>query len=243
MGDYITHYVLEPATPIADAIAASAAVPGAIGPLTIRSDEYKWHRYEGGQLVPASTSGKRYALWDGGVYDNLGVEPLFKPGGGFRDGFDFLLVSDASAPLSLDFRNLKRVLMPWRRALRLVDVAMEQVRGLRARSLVAELQRSPDAGAYVRIGNTVEEICGAVGRNAPVGTKLTDAEVAQAGRFKTTLRRLRLDEFELLLRHGFEAGNATLATRQATKFSYEAAPVIQGFTEGAGYQGELDRMG
>ena len=78
MGDYVTNYVLEPAMPIADAIAASAAVPGLIGPLAIRSDEYDWHRYEKGRLVAASTPAKRYALWDGGVYDNLGVEPLFQ---------------------------------------------------------------------------------------------------------------------------------------------------------------------
>lgn len=82
--------------------------------------------------MAGSTPANRYALGDGGVYDNLGVESLFKPGGGFRDGFDFLVVSDASAPLSLDIGRVKRVLMPWRRTLRLVDVATEQVQGQRA---------------------------------------------------------------------------------------------------------------
>ena len=222
MGDYVTNYVLDPPTPIADAIAASAAVPGAIGPLTIRSADYDWHRYEKGQPVAGSTPAKRYALWDGGVYDNLGVEPLFKPGGGFRDGFDFLLVSDASAPLSLQDVSVKRRLTPWRRALRLVDVATEQVRGLRARSLIAEFQRRPEAGAYVRIGNTVEAVYRAVRRVPPAGAKLEDADVARAEGFKTTLRRLSREEFELLRRHGFEVANATLATRQGDRFSYRA---------------------
>ena len=224
MGDYVTNYVLEPAMPIADAIAASAAVPGLIGPLAIRSDEYDWHRYEKGRLVVASTPAKRYALWDGGVYDNLGVEPLFKPGGGFRDGFDFLVVSDASAPLSLEHGRLKRILMPWCRALRLVDVATEQVRGMRARSLISEFERSPDAGAYLRIGNTVEEIYGAVRRNAPMGDHLEATDVARAECFKTTLRRMSLEEFDLLMRHGFEVANATMATRQAARFCYKALP-------------------
>ena len=71
MGDYKTNYVLKPATLIADAIAASAAVPGAIGPLAIRSDDYDWHCYENGHPVAGSTPMKRYALWDGDVYDNL----------------------------------------------------------------------------------------------------------------------------------------------------------------------------
>ncbi|MDE0061493.1 MAG: patatin-like phospholipase family protein, partial [Gammaproteobacteria bacterium] len=200
MGDYVTNYVLKPVTPIADAIAASAAVPGVIGPLTIRSDNYHWHRYKRGQLVAGSTPAKRYALWDGGVYDNLGVEALFKPGGGFRDGFDFLVVSDASAPLSLDDEMVRRVLMPWRRALRLVDVATEQARGLRARSLVAEFQRSPEAGVYLRSGNTVDAVYGAVGREAPAGTHLGEVDVVRGERFKTTLRRLSGEEFELLRR-------------------------------------------
>ena len=224
MGDYITNYVLDPATPIADATAASAAVPGAIGPLAIRSADYDWHRYKNGQPVTGSTPAKRYALWDGGVYDNLGVEPLFKPGGGFREGFDFLVVSDASAPLPLDDNRVKRVLMPWRRALRLMDVAMAQVRGLRARSLIAEFERSPEAGVYLRIGNTVEAVYGAVQRKPPAGAKLEDADVARAERFKTTLRRLSIEEFDLLRQHGFDVANATLATRQPERFSYRAVP-------------------
>ena len=218
MGDYITNYVLEPETLIADAVAASAAVPGAIGPLTIRSRDYEWHRYEDGQIVQAPTPAKRYALWDGGIYDNLGVEPLFKPGGGFRDGFDFLVVSDASAPLALDPFSPKRKLIPWRRTLRLVDIATEQVRGLRARALIAEFQRSPNAGVYLRIGNAVREIFEAVGQEVPRNDCLSDEDVRAAARFKTTLRRLTSTEFDLLLQHGFEVANATLATRQPAQF-------------------------
>ena len=182
MGDYLTNYVLDPPTPIAHAVAASAAVPGAIGPLAIRSADYDWHRYEGRQLVTGSTPAKRYALWDGGVYDNLGVEPLFKPGGGFRDGFDFLLVSDASAPLSLEVDSVRRWLTPWRPAFRLVNVATEQIRGLRARSLITEFQRRPETGVYVRIGNTVEAVYRAVHRTAPTGAKLGAGRCRQGRR-------------------------------------------------------------
>ena len=223
MGDYVTHYVLEPATPIADAIAASAAVPGLIGPLVIRSGDYAWHRYENGGLVPAATPAQRYELWDGGVYDNLGLEPLYKPGGGFREGFDFLLASDASAQLGLAPRSLRRAIKPAHRTLRLVDVATEQVRGLRARSLVAHFTRAPDTGAYLRMGNTVEQIYAEVGRVAPSGDYLSAGEVEDAGRFATTLRRLTSEEFGLLARHGFEVANATLATRQGGRFSSRAA--------------------
>ena len=224
MGDYLTQYVVRPATPIADAMAASAAVPGLIGPLVIRSGDYDWHRYEDGELVPTSTLAKRYELWDGGVYGNLGVEPLFKPGDGFRDGFDFLIVSDASAPLSLDPRTFRRAIKPGHRTLRLIDVATDQVRGMRARSVVAELTRRRDAGAYLRIGNTLESIFGAVGRAVPKGRHMSSASVNRASTLATTLRRLTCSEFDMLIQHGFEVSNATLATRQGSLFDYKTSP-------------------
>ena len=225
MGDYLTHYVVEPDVPISDAIAASAAVPGLIGPLVIRSSRYRWNRYEGSELVPASTPLERYELWDGGVYDNLGVEPLFKSGGGFREGFDLLLVSDASSPLGIDPRTLKRMIKPGHRTLRLVDIATDQVRGLRSRAVVAEFRRKRDAGAYFRMGNTVERIYTAAGLSAPPGDYLSGEDVEREATFPTTLRRLTPSEFTRLCRHGFEVADATLATRLPAHFHPVPQPV------------------
>ncbi len=224
MGDYITRYVLDPDIPISDAVAASAAVPGLIGPLAVRTSRFQWNRYEGRELVPASTPLKRYELWDGGVYDNLGVEPLFKSGGGFREGFDLLLVSDASAPLGIDPRTLKRMIRPAHRTLRLVDIATDQVRGLRARAVVTEFMSKRYAGAYFRMGNTVEQIYSAAGRSAPLGEFLTGEDVEREAAFPTTLRRLTPSEFARLRRHGFEVADATLATRLDDLFLHQVDP-------------------
>ena len=221
MGDYVTKYVLKPVTPIADVIAASAAVPGLIGPYTIHSNEYKWFQITGQRKTPTTTPLQRYRLWDGGVYDNLGLEALFKPNGGYRDGFDFLIVSDASARFSLDTPSLISRLKPGRRTLRLIDVATEQIRGLRARSLVEGFERGDCAGAYLRIGNTVQKILSDVGLSSPVTTCLSNAAVTTVANFKTTLRRLSSDEFDLIVQHGFEVANATLATRVPKRFRYE----------------------
>ena len=224
MGDYLSHYVLAPDIPIADAIAASAAVPGLIGPLVIRSERYHWHRYEGGQLVPTSTPATRYELWDGGVYDNLGLEPLFKPSGGFRDGFDLLLVSDASAPLELNPRTPNRILRPAHRVLRLVDIASDQVRGLRSRAVVAEFARDVATGVYFRIGTTAEKIYTAVGWAAAPGNHLAAGDVSRAATFPTTLRRLTQPEFNRIHRHGFEVADGTLATRLTSRFVHQGFP-------------------
>lgn len=219
MGDYRTNYVVAPVFPIAEAIASSAAVPGLIGPLVIRSKEFEWSRYEGDQLVPAGPAASRFELWDGGVYDNLGTESLFKPAGGCREGIDFLIVSDASAALDFSPRSLKRALKPGHRALRLVDIATDQVRGLRARTLVAEFARGRVAGTYLRMGNTSAEIYSAAGLHAPAGDYLTKSAAQQAATFPTMLRQLSNDEFELLCRHGYEVADATLASRQPNHFT------------------------
>ena len=219
MGDYRTNYVVAPVFPIAEAIASSAAVPGLIGPLVIRSREFEWSRYEQGQLVPGEPAAARFELWDGGVYDNLGTESLFKPAGGCRDGIDFLIVSDASAALDMSLRSLKRTLKPGHRTLRLVNIATDQVRGLRARTMVAEFSSGRMNGAYLRMGNTAEEIYSAAKLQAPTGSFLTKSSAQKAANFPTTLRRLRNEEFEMLCRHGYEVADATLASRQPDRFT------------------------
>ena len=106
MGDYVTHYVLEPETPIADAIAASAAVPGVIGPLAVRSDGIRMAPLRGWPARTSVDAGETLRpVGRGGSTTTWALNRCSSPAGGFRDGFDFLLVSDASAPLSLDPRR------------------------------------------------------------------------------------------------------------------------------------------
>ena len=102
---------------------------------------------------------------------------------GFREGFDLLLVSDASARLGLDPRTLKRMIKPARRTLRLVDIATHQVRGLRSRAVVAKFRDKRDAGAYFRMGNTVERIYAATGRCTPPGDYLSREDVEREATF------------------------------------------------------------
>ena len=88
-------------------------------------------------------------LWDGGVYDNLGFEALFKPrGDGLRNGLDFLIVSDASGGL----RTARRA--RFQRVKRLVDIASDQVRSLRARMLFGHFASRSNTGVYLRMGQS-----------------------------------------------------------------------------------------
>ncbi|QDS94446.1 Patatin-like phospholipase [Roseimaritima multifibrata] len=210
MGDYQTKYITDPDFSLSHALAASAAVPGLIGPLVIRSRRYRWSEYRDDRWRSIEPKYRRLHLWDGGVYDNLGVESLFKPGEGLREGTDFLIVSDASRPLSSDSRQSRWSPEYLRATLRLVDVATDQVRSLRTRMLINHFKQNPGSGAYLRLGRATKKT---YARNNIDGKpSLTDEEVKRVALIETTLRRLTHSEFSLLFRHGYEVADATLST-------------------------------
>ena len=209
MGDYATGYVASPRIPIAQAVAASSAVPGLVGSLKLTTRSFDWFAYDKtGMPQPHTPKFRTFTLWDGGVYDNLGVEALFKPSANYRDGFDFLIVSDASAPLETETRTL-------RAPRRLLDVATDQVRSLRARAVVSHLQRNAGTGAYLKIGNTEEHIYREA--NCPAmlecisNNSLRASDVRATANIGTTLRRFTEHEYDLLFAHGYQVADATLS--------------------------------
>ncbi|QDT08937.1 hypothetical protein K239x_08800 [Planctomycetes bacterium K23_9] len=210
MGDYQTKYVNDPDFRLSHALAASAGVPGLIGPLIAKLRDYQWSEYQDDQWQSIAPKYKRMHLWDGGVYGNLGVESLFKPGDGLREGTDFLIVCDASRPLSNETRQSR-----WRpgylaASMRLVDVATDQVRSLRAQMLMDYFKQNPGSGAYLRLGLNTKRVYSRNNLNGQ--STLSDDEVREVAGIETTLRRLTHNEFSLLSRHGFEVADATLSS-------------------------------
>lgn len=222
MGDYKLGYVKTPNIALVDAMTASAGFPGLIGPLILNTHDYQWFKYEGQQEVPIEPPFRKLHLWDGGLYDNLGVEPLFKVAGGkYRDEINFLIVSDASPGLALAQRSRN----PLFRAYRLIEIVMEQVRGLRARTIVDQLSREVNRGVYLKMGNTVPTILTKSGVPDEVISRTTqtcldDPQVRTAVQFATTLRRLSEKEYDLLFQHGWEVADATLRSRCPTLFDH-----------------------
>lgn len=222
MGDYKTNYVVNPSFPVADAIAASAAVPGLIGPLGLRTSGYKWKKYVSWgskDMEDTKPNFKKLHLWDGGVYDNLGIEALHKPSEGLREGIDFLIVSDASMwlPKADGFR--KRF---GKHFIRLVDIATDQVRSIRARTLYDFFSRNQESGVFLRMGYTVSDIYKQAKKENPDIGKLnclSASQVQEVGNFKTTLRRVNKDEFALIYRHGYEVADATLCAYLPDSYS------------------------
>ena len=134
------------------------------------------------------TSKKWDEFWYGEVYDNLGVEALFKLGVGFRDGIDFLLESETGVSLPTVLRRSRHVASPVRQVVRLVEAATKRVRELRARCVVAEFGQSPGTGVRTFTGVTVEGTYAAMALPL-LGRESRCAAVARpAERLPTTLR-------------------------------------------------------
>lgn len=191
IGEYTLGYTSAVRFPLASALAVSAAFPGGFGPLTLETDRYVWRKREWN--APAETAEstippyRRLHLYDGGVYDNMGLEPFFDAGRqALKQDGCYLICSDAGAPLAQGFDigplnvfRLKRV----------ADIMSDQSRSLRVRTLVHYLQQSPSAGAYLGI-------------NMPFLSSKNCSLATFASSFPTTLRRLNADEFDKLAAHG-----------------------------------------
>lgn len=211
MGDYSIGYVEKPDIPISDVMAASAGFPILIGPYSLKTGNYQWtpSTYAKSEWQPPDGT---IHLWDGGVYDNLGLESIFKPdnGGTLSDGLDCMIVSNASPSIGhyrkrsgFSAHNLKRLL----------DISMDQVTALRSR-MVMDFIVQNEQGMYIKIGNSAEKIatdskCPESLKRELIAACLSEQEAERAMSYPTTLRKPTDDDYELLLRHGFEVADCT----------------------------------
>ena len=204
VGDYSIGYSDSNKFPLCQALAVSAALPGGIGPLVIHSEEYSWRKRrhwndpsDSEQIVEPEF--RKLHIYDGGVYDNLGSEPLFDPGRGSPKYDDLVLfVSDAGAPLKQGFSNSKA--NPFRLK-RILDISMEQARALRVRSLMTYLRENPGAGAYMMIGQDPREVLGDFHHK---GAWQSEAEIRSSAEYSTNLRKMKIGDFDMISRHGYE---------------------------------------
>jgi NTE family protein len=217
MGDYLANYVIAPEFPLAEAAAASAAVPGVIGPLRLETSKHRWHKFakNGNEpTIEVKPIASHLTLWDGGVYENLGVEAMFKTQEGLREEVDFLITSDASKPLGIETRRFQWGIPPYLPPFRLIDIATDQVRAFRLRTIIGFFEKNQNAGVVLRMGNTVAGILKSARKGSPGSwtgrSFLSDTEVQMAAGLETTLRKLSEDEYDRLFRHGYEVTETTL---------------------------------
>jgi NTE family protein len=145
IGDWETGRILAPDVPLARAVTASSGFPPFLSPTTFSIDVNKLI-----DTAPGIHPESEVVLMDGGVYDNLGLETVWK-------NCRTLLVSDGGAALQYQ-SNPSRL---WSlQAYRALGIIQEQVNALRIRQLIASLRRPATEplgrdGAYFGIGDSL----------------------------------------------------------------------------------------
>ncbi|MBR0896807.1 patatin-like phospholipase family protein [Bradyrhizobium tropiciagri] len=218
MGDWNFGRHFTPDLALSTAAAASAAVPYVIGAVTVPLPADGWWETDpatGNQVRTRPPPHRSVRLWDGGAYDNMGLEALCKPGRGLK-GCDFLICSDASGPLRQPERSPLAGLIQGRlSSSRMFDVAGDQIRALRSRMLIADIAAGAVAGVLLRMGNSVRAVDVKSGRVRPAAfydAYQADETAAKALQHATDLKAISPGHFDALARHGFEIADATLTT-------------------------------
>lgn len=238
MGDYKFGYSYDTAIPLSDAMAASAGFPILIGPLTFNTKPYSWFYYKDKgigikELNDPSDHKKRPTvpienpvfrklhLWDGGVYDNLGLEGLHNFIEGWRKDVEFLIVSDASGKgKTARYCRLTAIKHM------ISGITMDQIRSLRSRAIIERLINHPeDKGSFFQIGNTCAHILKNGHKTDEINTLcpqcLGEKDTELAENMKTHISRLSLEDFDRLFRHGYEVADLTFHAHDAEGFNYQ----------------------
>jgi len=144
MADYRVGVIEHPRVELAVAVAASSAFPPVLSPVRLKLKESDFVPHSGKDLQrpPFTTD---VFLDDGGVYDNLGLEPVWK-------SYDTILVSDGGQPFSPDPNPTAAKLG---QTLRVLNVIQSQVRALRTRTLVGYYKDGKRKGAYWGIATRI----------------------------------------------------------------------------------------
>ncbi len=237
-GDYLSGYTSDTNFPLSDAVAASAGFPGLIGALSFDTGGRNWFQYEdhkdafqnlAGQeeeaqwsKVPVQPRLDRVHLWDGGVYDNNGLEGIhdFERGWSYR--FGFLIASDAGG------RATEELYHPGIPALMRLSagIMMKQVRSLRARAIIERLQNhaQDDQGVYLQMGNTAGYILESAGHadwlpNFSAGS-LSAEDVTLAENMPTVISKMAPEQYERIYHHGYEVADTTLCAYYPQLFKH-----------------------
>jgi NTE family protein len=150
LADYSIGMVRRPVVPLAVAVAASSAFPPFLSPLVLACDQMEFDdRVAPGPEFTDPNYRKNITLTDGGVYDNLGIETIWKR-------YRHVLVSDAGQKMHGEPEPKKNWLS---HLIRVLDVVDNQVRSLRKRQILDAFTNPNDVhkGTYWSIKGDIAD--------------------------------------------------------------------------------------
>lgn len=191
MRDWRVGMIKSPKLRLAQAVAASSAFPPVLSPFELGVVPSDFAVKEPGL---SDDFRRDIALSDGGVYDNLGLETIWKK-------CKTVLVSDAGGLLAPDPSPPG----DWaRQSVRVLDVIDQQVRNLRKRQIMDSFTNNIRQGAYWGIRSNIADYPAPNALPAPHDRTLALAETP------TRLKRLDADDQERLINWGYAICDAAV---------------------------------
>jgi NTE family protein len=188
MADYQVGEIRRPKLDLASAVAASSAFPPFLSPYVLRVKEADFSRIHCDDRRLLSS----ISLTDGGAYDNLGLETVWKR-------YANVLVSDAGA--ALDVEPSPAANWPGH-SRRVIDIIYRQVTALRKRQLIASYKvprGSPGkrSGTYWGIGSDIAHF------KLPGALPAPMERTTELAAIPTRLKRLSAEQQERLINWGY----------------------------------------
>ncbi len=146
MGDYRVGLIKNPKLDLAIAIAASSAFPPFLSPVVLKLNPADFDPTTKGDLQFEPYTSE-VVLTDGGVYDNLGLETVWK-------AYETILVSDGGGGPSDEPKPKREWLEHVYRVLNLLDT---QVRSLRKKQIIGSYQLGLRKGTYWGIRTNIAD--------------------------------------------------------------------------------------
>lgn len=200
-----------PRTPLAVAVAASAAFPPVLSPVILQFRDQDFVPGTGADLQRSPFT-RRVVLTDGGVYDNLGLETAWKQ-------YATILVSDGSRKAPPE----ERPSLDWlSHTNRIVGLIHSQVSSVRKRQLIASFESTePEShreGTYWGIGSDISRYA------APGRLPCPEPATSRLAGTRTRLNRFNDVLQERLINWGYAICDAAMRTHVEKE-----APLPRGF--------------
>lgn len=193
MADYRVGTVKEPKTKLAVAVGASSAFPPVLSPVNMELPRGLMQPMPGADLheEPYTTE---VMLTDGGVYDNLGLETVWK-------SYRTVLVSDAGGKMQAEPEPEH----DWaRHALRVLDLVDNQVRSLRKRQVIDAYKSGEREGAYWGIRTNIADYA------LPTAMPCPFDRTTELANIPTRLKRMDAGLQERLINWGYSVCDAAM---------------------------------
>lgn len=210
MGDYQAGYCAPPPDwTLGRAVAASSCFPPIFNPLKPRVDPARLKRGKqpAGPRRDACIRGLR--LTDGGIYDNMGLEPVWKR-------VETLLVSDGGAPFP--FRADRWLLS---RISRYTQIQGAQSQALRKRWLMSNFTQGTQAGTYWGVSSCVANYDRSRASDG-YSQDVVDDVIADV---RTDMDGFSDAEIKVLVNHGYTLADVAVRTHAPHLIAGTAAPM------------------